>query len=110
MSLDNIKPLKAAKRSFIIRFLKRYTEEDYKRRLAKTTFELSRLPTDNDRQRNWETEIAEVKKIASAAEAAIALVDDQGNRSHRLDGGQNPLQVRFRGPHPLRLEVLQRHA
>jgi hypothetical protein len=72
VSLDNIKPLAAAKRSFIIRFLKRYTKDDYERRLAKTTFELSRLPTDNDRQRNWETEIAEIKKIARAAEAVIA--------------------------------------
>jgi hypothetical protein len=72
MSLDNIKPLKAAKRSFIIRFLKRCTKDDYERRLAKTTFQLSRLPMDNEEQMKWETEIAEIKKFASAAEAAIA--------------------------------------
>lgn len=77
MSLDNIKPLKAAKRSFVIRFLKRCTKDDYERRLAKTKFQLSRLPMDDKAQMKWETEIAEIKKFTNDAEAAIAAVKEK---------------------------------
>jgi dipeptidyl aminopeptidase/acylaminoacyl peptidase len=46
----------------------------------------------------------------AAAEAAVALVDDQRDGTHRADDLEHAFEVGFGRPHPLRAEILQHHA